>query len=203
MGFPGGARGKEPTGQCRRWRDTGSIPGSGISPGGEHSNPLQYSCLENPVDRGAWWATVHRVAKRLKWLSVYACLEGRELLDFVLRDGYFSPSPAWNTRGFFSSFHHENLVGLLLGVGGVELFEKVQVSPPRLSPSDKLPLPSINLSKWPVKGSCKFLAPAVSTPAKLVSAMVFPPDFRWQFIPQVPFSSHVWAETSHLPLPSF
>ena len=44
-------------------RETGSIPGSGRSPGGGHSNPLQYSCLENPVDRGAWWAAVHSVAK--------------------------------------------------------------------------------------------------------------------------------------------
>ena len=43
--------------------DTGSIPGSGISPGGGHSSPLQYSCQENPMDRGARWATVHRVAK--------------------------------------------------------------------------------------------------------------------------------------------
>ena len=41
----------------------GSIPGSGKSPGGEHGNPLQYSCLENPMDRGVWWAAVHRVAK--------------------------------------------------------------------------------------------------------------------------------------------
>ena len=43
--------------------DTGSTPGSGISPGGGHGSPLQYSCLENPMDRGAWWATVHRFAK--------------------------------------------------------------------------------------------------------------------------------------------
>ena len=43
-------------------RDVGSIPGSGRSPGGGHGNPLQYSCLENPMDRGAWWATVHGVA---------------------------------------------------------------------------------------------------------------------------------------------
>ena len=41
----------------------GSIPGLGRSPGGEHRNPLQYSCLENPMDRGAWWATVHRVTE--------------------------------------------------------------------------------------------------------------------------------------------
>ena len=46
-------------------RDVGSIPGSGKSPGGGNSNPLQYSCLGNPMDRGAWWATVHGVAKEL------------------------------------------------------------------------------------------------------------------------------------------
>ena len=44
-------------------RDTGSIPGSGRSPGGGHCNPLQYSCLENPMDIGAWQAMVHRFAK--------------------------------------------------------------------------------------------------------------------------------------------
>ena len=44
-------------------RTAGSIPESGRSPGGGHGNPLQYSCLENPVDRGAWRATVHRVAE--------------------------------------------------------------------------------------------------------------------------------------------
>ena len=53
-------------------RDVGLIPGSGRSPGGGHGNPLQYSCLENPMDREAWWATVHRVTKswtRLKRLD--------------------------------------------------------------------------------------------------------------------------------------
>ena len=44
-------------------KDVGLIPGLGRSPGGGHGNPLQYSGLENPVDRGACWATVHRVAK--------------------------------------------------------------------------------------------------------------------------------------------
>ena len=53
--------------------DTGSIPRSGISPGGGNGNLLQYSYLENPMDRGAWWTTVHRVKKnwtQLKQLSV-------------------------------------------------------------------------------------------------------------------------------------
>ena len=45
--------------------DTGSIPGSGRSPGGRNSNPLQYSCLGNPMDRGAWRATVHEVTKEM------------------------------------------------------------------------------------------------------------------------------------------
>ena len=47
-------------------RDVGSIPGVGRSPGGGHGSPLQYSCLENPMDRGAWWATVCRVMKSQK-----------------------------------------------------------------------------------------------------------------------------------------
>ena len=55
--------------------DVGLIPGLGRSPGGGHGNPLQYSCLENPTDRGAWRATVHSVAKgltQLKRLSMHA-----------------------------------------------------------------------------------------------------------------------------------
>ena len=55
--------------------DDGLISGSGRSPREGHGNPLQYSCLENPKDRGAWWATVHIVAKtqtRLKQLSTQA-----------------------------------------------------------------------------------------------------------------------------------
>ena len=49
--------------------DPGLIPGLGRSPGGGNDNPLQYSCLENPVDRGAWQTTVHGVAKSQTWLS--------------------------------------------------------------------------------------------------------------------------------------
>ena len=59
--IPGGSDGKESA--CNAG-DPGSIPGLEKSPGGEHGNPLQYSCLENSMDRGAWWAmTVHRVVK--------------------------------------------------------------------------------------------------------------------------------------------
>ena len=73
-GFPGGISGKEPPANAEDLRDAGSIPGSGRSPRGGHGNPLQCSFLENPMDRGAWWATVHGVAKsqtRLKQLSTH------------------------------------------------------------------------------------------------------------------------------------
>ena len=54
---------KNPSANAGDTTDAGSIPGSGRSPGGEHGNPLQYSYLENPMDRGAWWAAGHRVAQ--------------------------------------------------------------------------------------------------------------------------------------------
>ena len=62
LGFPGGASGKEPA-DAGHIRAEGSIPWLGRSPRGGHGNPLQYSCLKNPMDRGAWRATVHRVTK--------------------------------------------------------------------------------------------------------------------------------------------
>ena len=52
--------------------DTSLIPGSGRSPGEGNGNPLQYSCLEKSMDRGAWWATVHEVAK--SWTVSYFCI---------------------------------------------------------------------------------------------------------------------------------
>ena len=64
--YPGGSEGKAPA--CNAG-DPGSIPGSGSSPGEGNGNPLQYSCLENPMDGRAWWATVHGVAKSWARLS--------------------------------------------------------------------------------------------------------------------------------------
>ena len=54
---------KNPSANAGDIRDMGSIPGLGRSPGGRHGNPLQCSCLENPMDRGAWQASVHGVAE--------------------------------------------------------------------------------------------------------------------------------------------
>ena len=65
-GFPGGAEVKA---SACSVGDLGSIPGSGRSPGEGNGNPLQYSCLENPMDGGAWWATVHGISKSQTRLS--------------------------------------------------------------------------------------------------------------------------------------
>ena len=68
-GFPGGIVLKNPPAKVGDTRDSSSIPGLGRSPGGGNGNPLQYSFLENPMDRGAWRATVHGVTKSGTWLS--------------------------------------------------------------------------------------------------------------------------------------
>ena len=70
-GLPMWCSGKEPACQCGSARDTSSIAGSGRCPGGANGHPLQYSCLENSTDRGAWLATVHVVTKSQIWLNAY------------------------------------------------------------------------------------------------------------------------------------
>ena len=63
QGFPGGTSGEEPLTGAENIRDVGSVPGSGRSPREGNRNLLQYSCLENPMDREAWWGTVYEVAE--------------------------------------------------------------------------------------------------------------------------------------------
>ena len=75
MSFPGGISGKEPSCQCRK--QTRVISLGQKTPGEGNDNPLQYSCLENSMDRGAWWGTVHRITKgwtQLKRLSMHASI---------------------------------------------------------------------------------------------------------------------------------
>ena len=69
LGFPGGTSGKESACPCKRPRDVGSIPGSEKCPGGGNGTSLQYSCLENPMDRGAWQAAVRGFTKSQTRLS--------------------------------------------------------------------------------------------------------------------------------------
>ena len=72
-GFPGGSLVNNLPANARDARDTDLIPGSERSPGEGNGNLLQYSCLENPLDRGTWRALVHEVAKSLTQLSNWAC----------------------------------------------------------------------------------------------------------------------------------
>ena len=89
IGIPPGSDGK--VSACNT-RDPGSIPGSGRSPGEGNGNPLQYSCLENSMDGGAWWATVHGAAESPKWLSDFTftfCLSIHLLLDIWVASSFW------------------------------------------------------------------------------------------------------------------
>ena len=77
-GFPSGAGVKNLTANAGDPGDAGSSPGSGRSPGVGNGNPLQYSCLEKPKDRGAWQATVHGVTKSQMQLSTHVHTKGNK-----------------------------------------------------------------------------------------------------------------------------
>ena len=80
VGFPGGSDGKA---SAYNAGDLGSIPGSGRSPGKGNGNPLQHSCPENPMDGGAWSATVHGVAKSRTQVSDFTFTVLQSLLAYV------------------------------------------------------------------------------------------------------------------------
>ena len=109
--LPDGSAGKESACHVGDSRDVGLIPGSGRSPGEGNGNTRQYSCLENPTDRGAWQGTVHGVAKnqtRLSnWTHIYTpwpykCLEDRHPKQLTVTSGQWSqrkrqePSPCYS-----------------------------------------------------------------------------------------------------------
>ena len=102
--------------------DVGSIPGSGRSCGGGHGNPLQYSCLENPMDRGGWWTTDHRVTKsrtQLKRLSMHTHTQRICKFNFLKRCQTF---PEWlhqfahPPRGYRSPTGSTSLTTLVFSV---------------------------------------------------------------------------------------
>ena len=96
MDFPNGLDGKA---SVYNAGDLGSIPGSGRLPGEGNGNPLQYSCLEIPMDREAWWAIVHGVAKSRTRLSDFT-FTFQGYIQFHLPIDFFSLSPQ-HSLGFF------------------------------------------------------------------------------------------------------
>ena len=99
IGLPRWLRGKESI--CNA-RDSGLIPDSRRSPGGGHGNPLQYSYLDNPTDRGAWQATVYRVTKSqitLKWLNMHAActddLLNHKVIIYLYTEYLYGPILEW------------------------------------------------------------------------------------------------------------
>ena len=128
LGFPGGSEVKASA--CNAG-DLGSIPGLGRSPGEGNGNPLQSSCLENPMDKGAWWATVHGVAKSRTWLSDFTSLHFstfylKELVTIVIEYyflwlhvypfwcGFGMPCLAW--EGLVSTDSHNTLLNCILRI---------------------------------------------------------------------------------------
>ena len=95
-GFPGGTSGKQPACQCRRHKRPGFDPWLWRSPGEGNGNPLQYACQENPMDKGAWWAAVHWVAKSwtlwrdLALAQIYKDSRWDTLIFFSLCHAFFS-----------------------------------------------------------------------------------------------------------------
>ena len=85
MGFPG-AMVKNPPANAGEAGDVGLIPGLGRSPGVRNDNSLQYSCLKNPMDRGAWWATVHGVTK--SWTQLNMKTKPRKIISQKLMTTY-------------------------------------------------------------------------------------------------------------------
>ena len=88
---------KNPSANAEGIRAVGSIPGLARCPGGGHDNPLQYSCLENPIDRGAWWATVHGAAKcqkQLKRFNMQACTHTTSLKLVAPYPAHMEPTTA-------------------------------------------------------------------------------------------------------------
>ena len=80
-GFPGGTEVKNPLANVGDARDTGSIPGSGRFPEGGNGNPFEYSCLENSMERGAWWATVQGITKSQTQLSTHTDTDNENMAE--------------------------------------------------------------------------------------------------------------------------
>ena len=130
MGSPGGVSGREPACQCRRTKRRWFHPWVGKNSWKRSSNPLQYSCLENSMDKRAWWATVHRVAKsrtRLEqlstctyicvWVCVFSCFSCAWIFVILWIVAHQTPlSMGFSQQEHWSAFH-AHLQGIFLTQG--------------------------------------------------------------------------------------
>ena len=110
---------KNPPANAGDVRDTGSIPGSGRSPGGGHDKPLLYSCLENPIDRGAWRAAVHR-SQRVRHDCTHTHCTSR---TYLFQNWKFKP---FDLPHFAHLWQNQSVLSISSGVGGVVCFERLE-----------------------------------------------------------------------------
>ena len=160
-GFPGGSDGKESA--CNA-RDPSSIPGSGRSPEEGNGNPLQHSCLENPMDRGAWQAAVHG-GHRVRHDSVTSTFT----FQFILTPQ--AESPTWPPTIFCRKLHlftHSRI----LPIRNHRMAPGAQRGPER-SPHPLLPSTSQTGSSFPKPWSMNVLIPLYSQPGRFCSQTHF------------------------------
>ena len=115
MGFPDSSACEESACHAGATGHAGSIRGSGRSPQGGNGNPLQYSCLENPMDRGTWWATVQKVTKSWTWLRIQHAHADQNMVHgccsiFLINEYWYFPANNLPTVSyyfllFFKSFY--------------------------------------------------------------------------------------------------
>ena len=168
MNFPGGTSGKESACNAGDIKRPGFDPWVGKIPWGDHGNPLQYSCLENPMDRGAWQAIVHRVAKswtRLKRLSsstyqFSSVTQSRPTLCYPMD---------WSTPGF--PVHHQ--LPELTQTHVHRVNDAIQPSHPLSSPS-----PTFNLSQH--QGLFQWVGSSHQV-AKVLEIQLQHQSFQWIF----------------------
>ena len=99
---------KNPSANTGDIRDVGLIPGLGRPPGGGNGNPLQYSCLENPMDRGAWWATVLRVAQSQTRLRRHGMHKGTLALPCIENH-----PPIFTSSLYYALLEHRDYIAFL------------------------------------------------------------------------------------------
>ena len=179
-------------------RDLGLIPGSGRFPGGGHGNPLQYSCPENPLDRGAYWATVHRVSKTwtwLQWFTTQASIRMSQNSQLV------NPWISWSGLFLISHLHLHSGITVQFSYpvlsDSLRLHESQHARPPCPSQTPGVYSNSCPSSWWCHPAISSSVVPFSSCPQSLQASGSFPMSQRFTWDGQ---SIRVSASASVLPM---